>query len=92
MTKILRETIIKKTRKPHKCFGCMRTIPKGSEAYLQVGCNLETVHSFYLHTYCEKIIENYDWSDDSLDEGCIWPILSDLDFNGSPQEFIKYHI
>ena len=92
MVKSLRETIIKKTRKPHKCFGCLRTIPKGSEAYLQVGCNSEIIHSFYLHTFCEKVIETLDWNDDSLDEGCVWPILSDLEFSGTPEEYVKYHL
>jgi hypothetical protein len=89
MIKILREEDIKHTRKPHRCFGCLKVIPAGSPAHIQVNTDMG-IGAIYTHPWCEKIIKDIDYDhDDGLDEGCVLNELSDLGFTGTPEEYAE---
>lgn len=80
-----------KTRKPHQCFGCLKTIPKGSIAHVQVNNDGGTLNSIYTHPACEKIIREMAIDmhyDDTYDEECVTQYLRDEGFEGTPEEYI----
>ena len=91
MITVIRECDVKKTRKPHRCFGCMGIIQAGSPAHVQVNDDMG-VGSIYTHPYCEDIIremmDEYD-DYDSYSEGCVVEYLSEIGFEGSPEEYYK---
>lgn len=88
---VLRHEIIK-TRKDHRCFGCLNIIPKGSMANIQVNNDGGTLNSLYSHLTCEKIINemaiDMDY-DDTYDEGCVTQYLRDEGFEGTPEEYLR---
>ena len=90
MITVLRSKDIKKTRKDHRCYGCLATIPAGSPAHVQVNTDMG-VGSLYTHQSCEEIIhEIYDLSDgDGLNEGCVTDELCNLGFKGTPDEYVN---
>ena len=51
----LRDTIINKTRKPHKCFGCRRTIDAGNRMGYVVVADAGTVYGDYFCGTCTMI-------------------------------------
>ena len=55
---------IKRTRKPHKCWGCLETIPSGSSALYVAEYGGREINDAY---YCEKcdrfLTEHPDWFD-----------------------------
>lgn len=62
----LRDIIINKTRKPHKCFGCCRTIEAGNRMGYVVVADAGTVDAAYFCDTCTMI--RYDpemtkWND-----------------------------
>ena len=67
---ILRDIIINKTRKPHKCFGCRRTIEAGNRMGYVVVADEGTVYGDY---YCETCTlirsSNYLHLLDTIGEG-----------------------
>lgn len=53
-----------KTRKPHKCYGCLKTFPVGTEMRLIVSVNTEGINSTYLCQHCDNHSQNWtrdDW-------------------------------
>lgn len=87
---ILRDEDVTKTRRPHRCFGCLEIIPKGSPAHVQVNNDLGKLGSIYTHIWCEQIMSEMDMSyDDTYSEGCVWGELSALGFDGTPQEYME---
>ena len=88
---ILRESFVKKTHRPHQCFGCLKTIPTGSPAHVQVNTDVG-VGSIYTHPACEEIMQKmYDdmLQGETLSEGCVLDELSSLGFEGTPEEYVK---
>ena len=51
----LRDIIINKTRKPHKCFGCRRTIEAGNRMGYVVVADAGTVYGDYFCDTCTMI-------------------------------------
>ena len=51
-------TPVKKTRKTHRCMGCLEMIPKGSPASKEVGTHEGDLQSFYLCIPCETFIKD----------------------------------
>jgi hypothetical protein len=51
----LRDIIISKTRKPHKCFGCRRTIEAGNRMGYVVVADAGTVYGDYFCDTCTMI-------------------------------------
>ena len=89
MIRIVEEYDVKKTRKPHRCFGCLEIIPAGSQAHVQVNVDMG-IGKIYTHLACEEIMRGMDmeYGDEYL-EGCVLEELADLGFEGSPEEYIK---
>lgn len=50
---------IKKTRKPHKCFGCCRTIPAGSPAIYIASNEGGDFGTWYLCPECDDYASKY---------------------------------
>ena len=88
MITVLRSKDIKKTRKDHRCYGCLKVIPAGSPAHVQVNTDMG-VGSLYTHQSCEEIIQEMYHHDDSLSEGCATDELRDLGFKGTPDEYVN---
>ena len=66
----LRDIIINKTRKPHKCFGCNRTIEAGNRMGYVVVADAGTVYGDYFCDTCTMIrYGNYLHSTDTISEG-----------------------
>ena len=55
MITVLRENYIRKTRKPHRCTGCLRTIDPPNRMILCVTAQEGTVYNDYFCTTCELI-------------------------------------
>ena len=87
---ILRDEDVTKTRKPHRCFGCLEIIPSGSKAHVQINNDLGKLGSIYTHLWCEAIMREMDMDyDDTYSEGCVLDELSALGFDGTPQEYME---
>ena len=66
----LRDIIINKTRKPHKCFGCRRTIEAGNRMGYVVVADAGTVYGDYFCDTCTMIrYGNYLHPTDTISEG-----------------------
>ena len=66
----LRDIIINKTRKPHKCFGCRRTIEAGNSMGYVVVADAGTVYGDYFCDTCTMIrYGNYLHPADTICEG-----------------------
>ncbi len=92
---ILRDEVVKKTRKPHRRFGCLKIIPAGDSAHVQVNTDCGSVGSIYTHLHCGTIMaEIWDTDDmrgdDTLEEGCVTQYLRDIDFDGTPEEYVVH--
>ena len=88
---ILRDEDVK-TRKDHRCFGCLEIIPKGSIAHVQVNTDAGYLGSIYTHRSCEKIMKEISrdmYHGDTLEEGCVTEYLRDERFEGTPDEYVK---
>lgn len=63
MTDVLKNKLVI-TRKPHRCYGCDRMIPKGAEMTLQEGVNAGTWYRIYWCAVCVEVIfvkhDDYD--------------------------------
>jgi len=92
MTDIIEEKDVKKTRKTHQCFGCLKTIPIGSPAHMQV-FNDGGIGRAYFHPACQEIINIMDWGySDDITEGCVLEELRNVGFEGTPEEYVKWRI
>ena len=92
MTDIIEEIEVKKTRKPHMCFGCLEIIPVGSPAHVQVNNDMG-IWRIYTHPACEEIIRGMDMHyDDDYVEGCVRTELEDAGFEGTPEEYVAQNI
>lgn len=66
----LRDIIINKTRKPHKCFGCCRVIQPGARMGYVVVADAGTVYGDYFCDTCTMIrYGNYLHPADTISEG-----------------------
>lgn len=66
----LRDIIINKTRKPHKCFGCRRIIEAGNRMGYVVVADAGTVYGDYFCDTCTMIrYSNYVHPVDTISEG-----------------------
>jgi hypothetical protein len=85
---ILKDEDIKRTKKPHRCFGCLDIIPAGSPAHVQVNNDLGKLGSIYTHIYCEQIMRDMEMDyDDTYSEGCVLDEMSAMGFEGKPEDF-----
>lgn len=59
------------TKKDHRCFSCMGTIPAGSTVSYFSGTSDDGGDFTYGYTcsICEIVLENFDWSDGGYCEG-----------------------
>jgi predicted RNA-binding Zn-ribbon protein involved in translation (DUF1610 family) len=64
MANLLRDGIAK-TRKEHKCHGCLETIPKGAEVYYQACADGGRAYSIYMCEECRK------WCEDKKCRDCL---------------------
>ncbi|MGF7059261.1 hypothetical protein [Brassicibacter mesophilus] len=76
---ILRDGKVK-TRKEHRCHGCRKTIPKGTEIYSQTVADEGTVYTIYM---CNECI---NWCKDKKCNDCI---TSECAFEGYIKECIE---
>lgn len=76
------KTLVKKTRKEHKCLGCLKDIPKGSAAINETGY-YEDFYNYYVCVECEDFMKK-DISDHGLlDEGVFPGFVIDIKkYNG----------
>lgn len=44
-----------KITKPHKCFGCRREFPKGTEMQFEVWTDADSVNNSYLCETCQEV-------------------------------------
>ena len=91
---VLSDHEVKKTRKAHVCFGCLKVIPVGSPAHVQVNTDCGKVGSIYTHSYCQKImqemwVENDMYGDETFSEGDVTQYLREIDFTGTPEEYVE---
>lgn len=59
-----------KTRKPHKCSGCLEVIQSGTEVELQVVKNNDGIANVYICSRCQEWIENHNWNEHFDEDGC----------------------
>lgn len=59
----IRTTEVKRTRKPHRCFGCLETIPVGSSARYTTGQWEGQWGYYYLCQACCAYVDEYGWGD-----------------------------
>jgi hypothetical protein len=71
------EKTIKKTKKPHRCFGCGEKIPEETQAVYFAGKSDDGFTADYLCTKCHAVISECDYvresigSNDGYNEGDI---------------------
>lgn len=64
MSELLRQDTVK-TRKPHRCWGCLDTIPVGTMTRVDVSIDMGQVFSCYFCEICDKFdYENHPTYDD----------------------------
>ena len=88
----LSEVKVRKTKKDHRCFGCCEVIPAGSPAHVQNLSDSGQAYSLYLHPACAEIIreiESSDYDDDGIFEGAVNDWLDGIDFEGTPEEYLR---
>jgi len=72
MSDFTTKTLIKKTRKPHKCFGCSGTIEVGSSAEMTSGCYDGHMHKTYWCKVCCAVMETmYSFDLEDMSEGSV---------------------
>ena len=71
MADILRWQTVK-TRKPHKCWGCGKAYPAGSELTHAAYADGGTVYDCYWCPTCEEYMHRYFESGDECSEGKIY--------------------
>ncbi len=52
MPELITEQLVKKTRKPHRCHGCMEIIPVGSEALVNTCTDGGEIYTLYFCKSC----------------------------------------
>lgn len=57
------------TRKPHKCWGCCREFPKGSELLRVTGTDGGEIASVYWCKVCDAIFQEFGIGDTGVTEG-----------------------
>ena len=62
-----------KTRRPHRCFGCGRRIPKGTRAETVRVANDGTVSTTYTCLDCSEFEKTPNGRAAAEDDGCLWP-------------------
>ena len=66
-------TLVKKTRKQHRCHGCDRRIPKGTSAIRWVSVDCRELFSDYLCLDCEVFNKTAAAKNLAEDDGCLYP-------------------
>lgn len=72
MSSILSTKMVK-TRKPHRCFGCAREFPAGTEMRFDV-CVDDGIFNCYLCKTCVDVVQDYG---NELDDGFCFGDLRD---------------
>jgi len=69
----LKDTLVKKTRKPHTCFGCQMTIPIGSKAWVHDGVFDDKFHSDHFCITCKELLKiiPYEVFEDGIPPGIL---------------------
>lgn len=57
-----------KTRKPHQCFGCGRTRPKGTNMHCQVNAGDDGIYTVYNCDVCWSIMSKYGDDEGMIDD------------------------
>jgi flavoprotein len=57
MPEFIRDGIVK-TRKPHKCHGCLEVIPKGTKVYSQTCVEDDRIYTIYMCDACLEYCGN----------------------------------
>lgn len=69
----LRGTLVKRTKKRHRCFGCDRVIPKGTMAHYSVYISDGDLTADYMCLDCDEFKRTKEGRDAADDDGCLWP-------------------
>lgn len=76
----LRDIIINKTRKPHKCFGCRRNIEAGNRMGYVVVADAGTVYGDYFCDTCTMIrYGDYLHPADTISEGSLEDLTLEIE-------------
>lgn len=63
MTEVLTDKQVK-TRKPHKCWGCLKKFPSGTTMRVVVSVDRDGINQFYFCQHCDNHSEKWsieDW-------------------------------
>jgi predicted amidophosphoribosyltransferase len=71
MDKTLRTSNISKTRKPHICWGCARSIPEGNSMTVSAVADINKIESIYWCEVCQTCMGNYCDQDSYFEFGSI---------------------
>lgn len=58
MPDLISEQAIKKTRKPHRCHGCLEVIPAGSEALANTNTDSGEIYTLYFCVACRDWLKS----------------------------------
>ena len=61
MSTVLRNKMVT-TRKPHRCWGCLRKFPEGTKMTMNVTVDVIPFTSYWCET-CEEIINEIGWEE-----------------------------
>jgi hypothetical protein len=76
----LDDSVVKKSRKPHRCYLCGKEIPKGASYLRRTGIDDDAgLLSIAMHPECESVTRTWDEMD--------WEHLSPGDFPLDSEEF-----
>ena len=68
-----------KTRKAHKCFGCLRLLPMGTSMKYITNLSDDGFFSFYMCDICiEEVVAWPEWTDDGINEGDVIQAVPEL--------------
>lgn len=87
----LSEVKVRKTKKDQRCFGCCEVIPAGSEAHVHNLSDSGQAYSLYLHPACAEILDSIEpnyFYDNEIPEDAVREYLSDIGFEGTPEEYL----